>query len=112
MNQSFVRYKRGKRKRRKACPALPSSVEPIAKMWKEASPTLSATGGPPKRQYYHSRSRLPMQPGGWVVDSDDESTGEWLDDLAQAVRIASRGILVLLITLPPLGLTQSTLAPQ
>jgi hypothetical protein len=28
---------------------------------------------------------LQMQPGGWEVDSDDESDNEWLDELAQAV---------------------------
>ena len=40
----------------------------------------------PHRQYYHSRSRLLMQPGGWAIDSDDESDHEWLDELGQAVR--------------------------
>ena len=42
---------------------------------------------PAWRQYYHSRSRLPMQPGAWELDSDDESDNEWLDDIGQAVRI-------------------------
>jgi hypothetical protein len=41
----------------------------------------------PTRQYYHSRSRLPMRSGDWEVDSDDESQNEWLDELGQAVSV-------------------------
>jgi hypothetical protein len=40
----------------------------------------------PFRQYYHSRSRLPMAPGAWEIDSEDEfDDDEWLDDLAEGV---------------------------
>ena len=45
----------------------------------------------PWRQYYHSRSRIKMQPGGWEIDSDDESDNEWLDELGQAVRTLMDG---------------------
>lgn len=47
---------------------------------------LSGRALPPVRQYYHSRSRLPMRTGDWEEDSDDESDDEWIDDLGRAVR--------------------------
>lgn len=38
-----------------------------------------------KRQYYHSRSRLPLNPEHLDADSDEESEDEWVDVHAQAV---------------------------
>jgi hypothetical protein len=38
-----------------------------------------------KRQYYHSRSRLPLNSEHLDVDSDEESEDEWVDVHAQAV---------------------------
>lgn len=40
--------------------------------------------GAPKRQYYHSRSRLPVAPDHVLPDSDDESNA-WLDEFGEAV---------------------------
>ena len=37
-----------------------------------------------KRQYYHARSRLPLNPEHLDVDSDEESEDEWIDIHAQA----------------------------
>ena len=33
----------------------------------------------PVRQYYHSKTNLPMRQGEWAEDSDDESDDSWID---------------------------------
>lgn len=41
----------------------------------------------PQRQFYHSRSRLPIRVGDWDVDSDEESDNEWIDQWARGVSL-------------------------
>jgi hypothetical protein len=36
----------------------------------------------PIRQYFHSRTNLPMSHGEWMVDSDDEIDETWLSDMS------------------------------
>ena len=39
-----------------------------------------------RRQYYHFRdTQLPMRPGDWEFDSEDESDNEWLEEYATGV---------------------------
>ena len=63
----------------------PSNNDSSSDKKKSAADAASLAGSVPWRQYYHSRSRLPMQNGGWEIDSDDESDNGWLDDMGQAV---------------------------
>jgi hypothetical protein len=57
---------------------LPVTMDPICSNLKPMVPRA-------KRQYYHSRSRLPLNPEHLDVDSDEESEDEWVDIHAQAV---------------------------
>ena len=41
----------------------------------------------PKRQYYHSRTNVPMKENAWVYDSDDQSDDDWLHENSKEVRI-------------------------
>ena len=40
----------------------------------------------PNRQYYHSRTNLPMLEGDWEMDSDDEPDEVWLHKMGEEVR--------------------------
>jgi hypothetical protein len=57
---------------------LPETMRPVFSNVKPMVPKA-------KRQYYHSRSRLPLNPEHLDVDSDEESEDEWMDIHAQAV---------------------------
>ena len=61
-------------------------VKSITSVLTKEQQSMAATAQAPRRQYYHSRSRVPMQPGEWAVDSDDESDCDWLNELGEAVR--------------------------
>lgn len=39
----------------------------------------------PLRQYFHSRTNLPMLEGGWDDDSDDEPDDTWLHKMSEQV---------------------------
>ena len=41
----------------------------------------------PIRQYYHSRTNLPLSQYGWEHDSDDDSDDEWYHGNCKEVRL-------------------------
>jgi len=43
----------------------------------------------PIRQYYHSRTNMPILAGEWDQDSDDDSNNEWLHRDSEEVRAIS-----------------------
>mmetsp|Transcript_31207 Transcript_31207/g.45689 ORF Transcript_31207/g.45689 Transcript_31207/m.45689 type:complete len:274 (+) Transcript_31207:103-924(+) len=59
--------------RKKKAQLLESQQVPIEVI----TPYLPPNGVTPCRQYYHSKTNLPMLEGDWEVDSDDESDDVW-----------------------------------
>ena len=69
---------------------------PESQLWQQGSlpspwPVPESVTNPPslklfRRQFYHFRdTQLPMRPGDWEFDSEDESDNEWLEEYATGV---------------------------
>ena len=77
----FVRCCNAKRKRIRIDPTVASEIGRAATLDEPEDEEM------PQRQFYHSRSRLPLRVGDWDVDSDEESDNEWIDQWAQGVSL-------------------------
>lgn len=82
----FVRFRRKFRGRQEREPPILSNDKKEFFVNYSETKRPGEIQNPPIRQYYHSQSRLPMKPGEWDVDSDNELDG-WMNEYGKAVSI-------------------------